>query len=130
MNARAHPGFESAIAMRLRRWLGALLIVALLGAQWLGVQHQILHDAFGAVDSAALAARPAGVDLLKGLHQGGHSCVLFDAATLCHGPPTLAMGSSFVTLLRFVLNAARMSPPVVLPLPRRFLTRAPPFFHA
>jgi hypothetical protein len=67
----------------MRIALAALLVVAMLFAQWLGERHRIQHAGWDNGNSAAAAAASAP-DIDDNV---SHSCAAFDAATLPHVAP-------------------------------------------
>jgi hypothetical protein len=102
--------------------LSALLLFALLSAQWAGLQHRVEH--------AQLEAATARISAING-NDGGthaaHSCQLFDAA---------ALGASLHTpFLAAPCVRMRIAPAVRTPILSwqalfvgHFLSRAPPAF--
>lgn len=131
---------------RLRAFLVAILIAAMLCSHWQGLAHRIEHasrmfggagliaalqdDAAPPQASATAAAQPAAaVNALSAPlseHQGaGHSCLAFDAATV----------GAFLCSAAFVVDLQRIAPPLpawlafisyLAPLTPHFSSRAPP----
>lgn len=77
---------------RLYRPLFALLVLALLWAQSIGLVHRVIHADRQAVASIVLSAVAADSSGASG-DRHHHSCAAFDAATLTDSLPTPASGT-------------------------------------
>jgi hypothetical protein len=98
-----------------------LLALALLGAQWAGVQHRIAHADRHQAPSASTA-----VDLNDTEDDIHHSCVAFDAATLADMAGVVPFAVSILpnrhVIALWVAFASWRAPLVV-----HFSSRAPPY---
>ena len=119
---------------RRSRWIHALLLAALVGAQWLALVHGVLHarglegDDAAAVVAAADGSGASAGSWLKGLfaeHRHGSDCRLYDqSARSDHAPlallPALPMVTAPEGTPRWIQRAwaARLVP--------QFRARAPP----
>jgi hypothetical protein len=109
---------------RLHRALFALLVLAMLLAQSIGLVHRIIHadrQAAAGIVLSSVAADSSGA--LGDRHH--HSCAAFDAATLADSLPTPARCTQFTNS-----DAAPTLPPAFrswdAPFIRFFSSRAPP----
>lgn len=103
---------------RPRAALAALLLVALLFAQWAGLQHRIAHAGW-------LSFQPAATAQFDGGESAQHSCAAFDAATLADNIHTVALRTPLLTsapVLGLWIAFASWD----APLTRYFSSRAPP----
>jgi hypothetical protein len=72
------------------RWLAGLAVLALVGTQWLGLAHAVLHAPHGG--ALQLAASQAAHDPAFGHEKGSPLCQLFDLAAQADGvAPSVAV---------------------------------------
>jgi hypothetical protein len=99
--------------------IAALLMLAMLGAQWVGLTHRVEHaDWRQAASAASVLSSDSGKDVT-------HSCTLFDAATLAfslHTPSFIAPLLSNVRVLALWAAFSSWSAPFTC----HFSSRAPP----
>ncbi|CAL63073.1 Conserved hypothetical protein [Herminiimonas arsenicoxydans] len=125
------PAFSSRTPSATRLCFAALLVVAVLFAQWMGLRHRIEHaDRTGSQQtiSATSAASSSGSTLESAAEYAGeklHSCTLFDGMALADSAPALP----FIPLLQtsvqvLALWAAHASWDA--PFLCHFSSRAPP----
>jgi hypothetical protein len=113
------------------RYVAAMLVLAFLFAQWAGWQHRIEHANWEQTSSvfANSYAKTGQADWHASAQQyrgeKTHSCLLFDAATLACGAPsitfTLPLQTSAAILALWSAYASWDAPPL-----RVFSSRAPP----
>jgi hypothetical protein len=104
------------------RWLAGLAVLALVGTQWLGLAHSVLHAPHG---GASWVAQSAAADSGFGHDKGSPLCQLFDAAAQADGiAPSVAA---------LPVAAAADLPPAAAPCvgqpqgaPALYSARAPP----
>jgi hypothetical protein len=105
------------------RWLSGLAVLALVGTQWLGLAHSVLHAPHGGF--APWLAQSVAADKVFGHDKGSPLCQLFDAVAQADGvaPSVAALPPA----------AAAELPPVAAPCagqpqtaPALYSARAPP----
>ena len=108
---------------RSRRWLAAWLMLAILGSQWVGLQHGIAHA--GTVSHAAFADESVGDDHHNDNHSHPHSCAAWDALTGIGATPPVWQSP---TLLSFTHTLIARTLAQILPASARSTcwARAPP----
>lgn len=103
--------------MRLRYSTAAIFCVALLLAQWLGLQHRIAHAPLTDAGAAfgALTLEKAGAEL----GGAGHDCKLFDhaahgdgVAAVCHATQTFSNPFSSCPAMPVVATTLRHARPL------------------